>query len=126
MPGAFRNVVEGGVPVDLVGGRVEERVLLVRARRADRGGRYHPDGHAFLPAGVDVAGVVQRDLRVGGVQAADVYVRQAPPGPHEHLPELAVAAAHETGSRSRCFPACASAASRTQAPSAWAARRLAI
>ena len=28
---SFRHVVEGGVPVDLVGGRVEEGVLLVRA-----------------------------------------------------------------------------------------------
>ena len=36
------DLVERGVPVDLVAGRREERVLLVRARRGDVGGRRRP------------------------------------------------------------------------------------
>ena len=75
------------MPVDLVGGRVEERVLLVGAARGDAVGRDDPDRHAFLPAGVDVAGVAERHLGVGRVQAADVHMGEAALGPDEHLPQ---------------------------------------
>src|SRR6185437_7958493 len=68
------DLVERRVPVDLVAGRGEERVLLVRARRGDVGGRDDPDADPLVPAGVQVAGVVQGHLRVGRVQRPDVHV----------------------------------------------------
>ena len=125
----LRHLVEGRVPVDLVGGRVEERVLLVRAGRGDRGGRHHPDRHALLPAGVDVAGVAQRHLRVGRVQAADVACATARAGAGR-TPPTAASSAHCRLTAAtlawRCLAAYAAAASRTQAPSSWARRRCAI
>ena len=61
--------------------------------------------HALLAAGVDVAGVAQGHLGVGGVQAADVVVGQAAPGADEHLPQRPagrrLALAHAAASRSR-------------------------
>src|SRR5215212_11272617 len=53
----LRHLVERGMPVDLVGGRVEEGVLLLRAAGGDLRGRHHPDGDPLLATGVDVTGV---------------------------------------------------------------------
>ena len=149
------GVVEGGVAVGLVGGRVEERVLLVRARGDDRRRRHHPERHALVAAGVEVAGVAQRHGGVGGVQRADVHVRQAAAGADEDLPQRPVGArrrrlgllpgghavdrhravaagrgqlAHAAPAlvaRAACFAAYACAASRTHAPSSCASRRCA-
>ena len=81
------HVVERRVAVDLVGRRVEERVLLVRAAGGDVAGPHHPERDALLAAGVDVAGVAQRHLGVRGVQRADVDVRQPALAADEHLPQ---------------------------------------
>ena len=89
----FGDVVERRVPVDLVGGRVEERVALVGRRGLDVGGPHHPERDALAAAGVEVAGVAQRHLRVGRVQGARVHVGQPAPGPDEDLPERPVARA---------------------------------
>src|SRR5262245_13469148 len=88
MTSAFRHFVERRMAVDLVRGRIEERVLLVRARRGDRARRYHPDRHPFLAAGVDIPRVAQGYLGVRRMQAADMAVRETATRSHEHLPEL--------------------------------------
>src|SRR5580704_9869433 len=75
------------MPVHLVLRGIEELVLLVRAVRHDRGRRYYPDRHALAAPGIDVPRVTQGHRRVRGVQAPDVLVGQAAPGPDEHLPE---------------------------------------
>ena len=127
------------MPVDLVGGRVEERVLLVRAGGGDRGGRDHPDRDPLLPAGVEVAGVAQRQLarpgRAGcrrgvcdsprrgrtntshsaGPPASRLRVRRTRPSP------AGVSCVTPASAPVPCLAAYAAAASRTQAPSACAA-----
>src|SRR5580692_6935976 len=79
------DVVERRVAVHLVAGRLEERVLLVRARRGDVRRADHPDADALVAAGVQVTGVVQGHLGVGGVQAADVDVVQPALAAQEYL-----------------------------------------
>src|ERR1700754_2103148 len=85
------DLVERRVAVDLVAARREERVLLVRARRGDAAGLHHPDADALVAPGVQVPGVAQRHLGVGGSQGADVHVVQATLAPHEDLVQRPVA-----------------------------------
>src|SRR5215475_9011036 len=96
--------------IGLVCGRVEERVLLVRTRRGYLRCWNHPDGDALLAAGVDIASVAQRHLRVGRVEAADVIVGQATPTANEHLPQRPVPAgcvlAHAATPASFSFSVC--------------------
>jgi hypothetical protein len=61
----------GGVAVVLVVRR-EVVVGVVGVEGGDGRRRHHPHADAFEPAGVDVAGVEQRRLGVGGVQAPGV------------------------------------------------------
>ena len=76
---------------------------------------------------IALANIALDQLGVGGVQAADVGVRQATAGPHEDLPQGRGRAAHAaTAFRSARFAAYAAAASRTHAPSACALRRCAM
>src|SRR6516165_3655162 len=89
----FGYVVEGRMAVDLVLRGVEERVFLVRAARDDRGRRHHPDGYALAAPGVDVTRVAQGHRGVRGVQAPDMLVGQAAPGPDEYLPQRPAALA---------------------------------
>ena len=96
-----------------------------RARR-DVGGLDHPDAHPLVAAGVDVAGVLDRHLGVGRVQAADMAVRQPVLAADEHLPERPFPAHGQAASawaRAARFSAWASEASRTQAPSSQASTR---
>ena len=88
---AFRDLVEGRVPVDLVGGRVEERVLLVRAGRGDRRRPAPPRSTRPPGGGCRRRGRCAGPSRVGRVQAADVRVRQPAAGPDEDLPQRPVA-----------------------------------
>src|SRR4051812_46295947 len=122
------DVVERRVPVDLVAGGLEERVPLLGARRRDRGGRNHPDRHAFVAAGEDVAGVAQGSVGVGGVQRTGVHVVEPPPSTDEHLPQRTGWSAHAAPDcrPAACLAAYAAAASRTQAPSSWARTLCAI
>src|SRR5215470_8330591 len=104
------DVVEGGVAVDLVAARREERVLLVGTGRGDVGRADHPDAHALVAPGVQVPRVVQRHGRVGRVQRANVHVVQPPFPPQEHLPQrplrpVRLPAAHASPSRPVCFAA---------------------
>src|SRR3712207_8596529 len=52
----FRSLVERRVAVDLVAAGGEHRVLLVGAGGGDVGRLHHPDAHALVAPGVDVAG----------------------------------------------------------------------
>ena len=94
------------------------------SRRRPRG--HDPDRDALAAAGVDVAGVAQRHLGVGGVQAADVLVGHPAAGADEDLPQrpLALVLAHAAPATAACaarvLSAYALAASRTQAPSSCA------
>src|SRR5690606_5313524 len=121
------DLVERRVPVDLVAAGREQGVLLVRAGRGDRVGADHPDAHALVAARVDVPRVPQRHRVVGGVQRPDVHVVEPPLAADEHLvqrpfPPARALRAHAAPPSADRF-ANARAASRTQAPSSWAARR---
>src|SRR5450759_4477975 len=62
------------MPIDLVAGRVEQRILVRRVRGGDGGRGHYPDRGAFTAAGVAVAGVGQRTRGVAGMHAAAVLV----------------------------------------------------
>src|SRR6476620_6530932 len=53
----------------------------------DVGRARYPDRDAFVAARVDVARILDRHLRVRGVQAADVLVRKTVLRSDEHLPQ---------------------------------------
>src|SRR5258705_2032045 len=89
---AFGHLIEGRMAVDLVGGRIEDGILLVRAGCHDVGGRHDPDRNTLLSTGVYVSGVAQRDRGIGRVHTADVRVRQPSAGSDEDLPQIAHAA----------------------------------
>src|SRR5699024_3460368 len=86
------DVVEGGVAIDLVAAGGEHRVLLVRARGRDVRCADDPDAHAFVSSGVDIAGVVDGHLVIGGVQRSDVDVVESALAAHEDLVERPFAA----------------------------------
>src|SRR6476469_9796968 len=67
-----RDVVEGRVAIDLVRCRFEQFTGLVGVRRDDVGRFHHPQTHPFLPPGVGVARVRQRELPVRSMNTADM------------------------------------------------------
>src|SRR5918997_4922156 len=79
------DLVERRVAIDLVATGGEQRVLLVGAGGGDVGGPDHPDAHALVAPGVEVAGGVDGHLVVGCVQRADVDVVEAALAADEHL-----------------------------------------
>src|SRR5579872_6760571 len=101
------------MPVHLVLRGVEERVLLVWAVRHDRRRGHHPDRNTLAAPGIDVPRIAQGHGGIRGVQAADVLVGQAAPGPDEYLPErpaaLAGVVAFGHDARASCLAACLSA-----------------
>ena len=143
------QLVEGRVAVDLVFHRVEVHRLVGRVAGDDLVGAHDPDAGAFLAPRVDVARHLDRHLRIGRVQAAAVLVVEAGLAAHEHFPQRPFvlrrrgvrrsarpdAARCRRPRRSRlgscrlarqsCLRACASAASRTHAPSSHAFTRAA-
>src|ERR1700677_2980262 len=80
-----RDAVEGGVPVDLVPGRIEEGVLLIRAGRRDQVAAHHPDAHALVPPGVKVTCVVQRHLVIRSAQRSHVHMVKTAPAADKYL-----------------------------------------
>src|SRR5699024_7167187 len=86
------DVVEGRVTVDLVTAGGEHRVLLVRARGRDIGGADDPDAHTLVASGVDVTGVVDGHLIIGGVQRPDVDVVESALAADEDLVQRPFAA----------------------------------
>src|SRR2546423_12747086 len=122
----LRQLVEGRVAVHLVFGRVEVHRLVARVARDDLVRAHDPDAHALLAPRVDVARHLDRELGVGGVQAAAVLVVEPGLAAHEHFPQrpLLLIGAH-AASFIACLFACAVAASRTQAPSSQALTRAA-
>src|SRR5271167_4794555 len=106
--------------VDLVAAGGEQRVLLVGAGGGDRVRADHPDADPLVAPGVDVTGMPDGHLVVGRVQRSDVHVVKAALAAHEHLIQGPLT--HWAGTPS-CLAAKALAASRTHAPSSWAARR---
>ncbi|KAG1444326.1 hypothetical protein G6F57_017847 [Rhizopus arrhizus] len=78
------------MPVDLAVGRFEQGFLVAGAAGRDIGGAHDPDAQAFIAAGIDVTGVVDRHFGVRCVQAADVLVRQAVLAADEHFPQRPV------------------------------------
>src|SRR5882757_3496508 len=112
------DLVERRVPVDLVTARREEGILLIGAGRGDVHRPHHADADALIPSGVEIAGIVQRHLVVGGVQRSDMHVIEAPLATDEYLVQRPFARHAAT-----FFAACAAAASRTHEPSSCALRR---
>src|SRR5699024_6358509 len=86
------DVVEGRVTVDLGTAGGEQRVLLVRARGRDIGGADDPDAHTLVASGVDVTGVVDGHLIIGGVQRPDVNVVESALAADEDLVQRPFAA----------------------------------
>ena len=76
MPDFIRHIVKRRVAIDFRLRRLEHHALLGRIGRGDRARRHHPDREALAAAGVDVARRLQRQGRIGGVQRADMLVRQ--------------------------------------------------
>ena len=122
------------MPIDLVGSRLEERVLVLELAGMDVARADYPDTHAFLAPGVGVARGEQRLLGIGRVQAADVLVIETAAAAHENFPQWQVLLAHHRSpfdrtqaarpaARRCCLSAWANMASRTQAPCSCAARR---
>src|SRR5450755_4533755 len=66
---------------------LEHRLLLARRAGDDVLRLHDPDADAFVASGIDVARVLDRHLRVGRVQAADVLVRQPVLRPDEDFPQ---------------------------------------
>src|SRR5262245_2640898 len=138
---AARGLVELGMAVRLVIGGIEEGAALSRTRGYDGRAGNDPQAYDIAPTGIHVASVLQRHLRVGCVYAARMLVWSALLLLSQHLPErplaarsirligacrhLPMAQAALAAPARRCFSAYAAAASRTQPPLSWAARRAA-
>src|SRR5690606_38152198 len=76
---------------DLVAARGEERVLLVGTGGGDVLRAHHPDAHPLVAPGVQVPGVTQGRLVVGGVQRTHVHVVEPALAAYEHLVQRPVA-----------------------------------
>jgi hypothetical protein len=123
------NVIECGVSVRLVVGRGKKGFALVRCRGYNGAGGYYPNGNAFGPTGVDVAGAFEGGFGVRGVEATGMFVGQAVFAANKNLPKrpcvwvnthaalVLTALVAEAAAR---FLAWAKAASRTHIPSSWA------
>src|SRR5689334_20054080 len=116
-----RDVVEGRVAVDLAFCRLEQLTRLVRVGCDDLGRGHDPQAHSLHPPRVGVARMGERELRVRSMNAANVAMRKATLGTDEDFPERPITT--HAAFLARRFSACASAASRTQAPFSQASRR---
>lgn len=71
--------------VHFVVGGIKKRFLIFRGgvnmRRL-----HHPDADAFISTAIHVAGVFDRHLRIGGMEASDVLVAQTLLGAKENFP----------------------------------------
>lgn len=83
------QIIESRVAVNFVIGGVEKG-FGVFGGGVDVGGFDDPDAHAFVAAGIDVAGVFNRHLHVGGVEAADVFVAETLFRADEYFPKWPV------------------------------------
>src|ERR1035438_5486504 len=77
--------------IDLIARRLEQRLGFRRVRSGDGRGRHHPNADAFLTPRVQVARMIDRQARIGGVQAAHVLVIEAAPSANEYLVERPLA-----------------------------------
>jgi hypothetical protein len=98
------------VAVDLVARRLEQRIGVGRIGGDDVGGTHDPDADALLPSRVDVAGVLERHGRVGGVHAADVLVIEAAVRADEDLVQRPVGGVGHAGTPGHAAAAAAAAA----------------
>ncbi len=85
----FRQIIKSRMAVHFVVGRIEKR-LRIFGGRMEVFGFDDPDAHAFVAAGIDVAGVFNRHCRVGSMQAADMFVAKPLFGTDEYFPERPV------------------------------------
>src|SRR5665213_1218612 len=122
------------MPVDLVVGGLEKRFAIAGLRCMDVRRAHRPDRHAFVAPRINVARVFHRHAGVGGMQAADMLVCKPMLAADENLPQRpfvatgtgiahAASPAAAASVRAAHFRACASAASRTHAPSLHASMR---
>src|SRR6266508_3976726 len=116
-PHAAGRLIELRVTIGLVIGGIEEGTAVPRARRDDRRAGHDPDAHDLTPARVDVAGILQGDLRVRRVHAPGMLVRGAVLCLDEHLPERPLVAPGLVGGGGHGF--------RSQAPASGRGRRAA-
>ena len=87
MPDFFRHFVEGRVAIDFRGRRFEHHVLVGGIGSDDGVGRHDPDRQAFAAPRVKIARRLQREHGIGGVQRADMLVREAVAGANEDFPQ---------------------------------------
>src|SRR5690554_1811160 len=92
----FRHWEECRMAVDLAGGWIKQG-FFVRGTAGDNiGGLHDPDAHTFVPAGVDIAGIVDGHFSVGRMQAAHMLVGQAVLAAHKDFPQGPGRLAHGT------------------------------
>src|ERR1700687_34768 len=86
MPAFLGHVVKCRVAVDLGFRRFEHHALLGGVGRSDRARRHYPDRQPFAAACVDITRGLQRQRGVGGVQRANMLVRETIAAANEDFP----------------------------------------
>ena len=89
MPQFIRQFIKGGVPVHLVVSGVEKR-FRVFGGSVDMDRFDDPNADALIPAGIHVAGIFERHLRIGGVEAANMLMAQPLFGADKYFPKWPV------------------------------------
>jgi len=89
MPQFIGQIVESRVAIYLVVGGIKKRFGIF-GRSMNMNGLDHPNADAFIAAGIDIAGVFNRHLRIGGMEAANVLVAQPLFGADEYFPKWPV------------------------------------
>jgi len=82
-----RHVVESGMPINLVLGRIEQSAFVLRVTGIQIGRSYHPYADSFIPARVNIAGVFNCHFGIGSMEATDMFVRQSILAPDEDFPK---------------------------------------
>src|SRR5215469_5853326 len=85
-----RDSIKGRMAIDLVLGRIKERIFIdrvtgIQVRRAD-----HPDADPFVATGINVASIFDGHLGIGSMQAAYMLMGESILAPNENLPQWPV------------------------------------
>ena len=73
--------------IDLVLGRIKERIFIDWIASVQVCGLHHPDADPFVATGINVAGIFDGNFGVGGMQAAYMFMGKSILAPNENLPQ---------------------------------------
>jgi len=79
--------IESRMAIDFVLGRIKERLFVDRIASIQICGSHHPDADPFIATGVNVAGIFDGHLGVGGMQAAYMFMGEPILAPNENFPQ---------------------------------------